>query len=377
MERAMRTTLVSVTLGLPVQAIMLAVALAACSGDSAGDLVPGGGTTDAGQTDTGRADAGGVDAGGTDTGGGTDAGGTDTGGGTTPERPTRRPSDTPPPSESTPPTPASERRDGAEARPSRDSNPDRGTPPPVAPDGLDEEMVALGAEYIEYCWDSCDIAWTCFDLSVADFAACYEDCVDDLERIYTGITTDDAGADCLDGIVEAIYCETSFADDALTIDDVCDDYEDLVTAQSAACEGEYLDVEFYCDGFDDTLVWFFEDDLIGNVDVGFDFEVNEALDFVLEACLVECTVLFSECYEDDGTSLNDCEADCVSESASLSDALDGSAEALDCAESLEFYGVCRADLGCEEHYTEEDTGTDLCDPEWGDVLVDCSGFFDF
>lgn len=357
-------------IGRVLVALVIASAAAACSSDSGGVPIVGG------DSDTGVT----ADTGTSDTGTSTDTGGTDVTQDTTepPPRPPRTTGDTPPETEATPPTPPEDRDSAGDDRISRDQNPDREPPPNVAPAEVDAEFIALGDEYVEYCWDSCDLVWICFEQEETEFDACYEDCVDDLERIYTGITFTEDGADCLDAIVEAIYCETSFADDAVTIDDICDDYEEIVTVQTEDCDPEYLDVEYYCFDFEDTTTWFFEEDLIGNIDVEYDFEVNEALDGAYEACTSACAFEYTECYEDDGSFLAECEVDCGAEIDLADDSLDGSEAALDCADAIWDYFDCYDALVCDDYYDEEDDETlVLCEVEADVAYAACLEFFEF
>jgi hypothetical protein len=385
-----------------------------------------------------------------------------------------------PTEESTPRRNAAERSSEGDDRSVRDAATDRPAPelPPESGE-VGAELVDLGTEFILYCWDACDLANICVGTTELEVNACYTNCVDDLGLVYGEITDDVAGSDCLDAVVEAFFCETSFDG---SIDAVCDDFVDDVLAVSGVCEVEYLDVEYWCAGFPSVTQWFFELDSIGNLDGevevveclddadcldgetcdvdgtcveddslieciddldcgedefcasdGFcdsaivasdcvdasdcaegeycdngyceavvqddcvdDFDCQEGyycesgictsgddlsdeiaslIELMAGSCVDECSVLWQQCYEDDGTEFTACGEGCYAEADAIGESLGSDQGSFDCALALQEYGGCRGSLTCDDHYDEEDgVVADVCDSSFAVVEDYCAGF---
>lgn len=314
----------------------------------------------------------------TQSSGGSDSG--NGGGSDDRERPTTLPG-----SESTPATPANDRVAEASDRAVRDAAENR--TPAVVPDDaarpFDDETVALATEFVEYCWDACDLTDICLDAPGTFRAACYENCVDDLERVLSGLTADEEGKDCLDAVVEAFFCETSF--DSTTIVGVCDEFENDVIAQSGVCDPEYVDVDYYCASYDDTLRWFFEEDEIGGGDLLPETpddndrteEIENLLDEVAGQCDDECFAA-DICLELDQSITDECLLDCDDELVELEDALTGGGDGeANCLDAIAEYYDCRLALTCDD-LIDEDEGADwACGAQFDDIGIFCDVFFDF
>ncbi len=367
-----------------LSSILLALSLAgftvACDDDTSSTSS----SSDAGNnggSDTGN--------GGSNTGnGGSDTGNsgsnTGSGGSEDRERPTR-----PPASEATPPTPASDRVAEASDRAVRDAAENR-TPaevPDEAAQPFDDETVALGAELFEYCWDACDLT-DIFLLAPDGFrAACYENCVDDLERVLSDLSADDEGKDCLDAVVESLFCETSF--ESSTIDGVCDEFENDVLAVSGVCDPEYEDVSYYCFAYDDVLLWFFEEDGIGGSDLlpdepgepgepGDDVvaEIDALLEEVAAQCIEDCYAI-DLCLEPDPSETDECLLNCDDELSVLEASLAGGGdEEADCLVTIAEFYDCRLLLTCDEILDEELDGVFACETEYDEAAFFCGAFIE-